>query len=143
MKTSESEVRLRRLRMFCVCGLLAAIGCGGLKVVPVSGKVTLDKKPLPGVVLSFNPDQAKGNAHRISATGRVGGNGQYEIYTDDGTKVRKGAPPGWYKVTLLTGMPGAPAVEVDGKYLDVARTPWSVEVVADPPAGAYDFDVTR
>ena len=122
---------------------MSLVGCGGLRVVPVSGKVTLDGKPLKGAVVSFNPDQAKGNNQRVSSTGRINGDGQYEIYTDDGSKVRKGAPLGWYKVTLLTGLPGSPPIEIDSKYLDMDKTPLSVEVVADPGPTAYDFKVTK
>ena len=143
MRISASEAGLRLLRGLWACGLIALVGCGGLRVVPVSGKVTLDGKPLKGAVVSFNPDQAKGNNQRVSSTGRINQDGQYEIYTDDGSKVRKGAPLGWYKVTFLTGLPGSAPVEIDSKYLDVGKTPLSVEVVADPEPNAYDFKVTK
>src|SRR5262245_20915339 len=120
--TVQSKVNLRLVPRIFVGVLFTALGCGGLHVVPVTGMVTLNDKPLKGAVVSFNPDHAKGNNLRVSSTGRIGGDGQYEIYTDDGSKVRKGAPPGWYKVTFMTGLPGTPPVEIDTRYLDVDKT---------------------
>jgi hypothetical protein len=139
----HSKISRRIGTAVLACALVTLVGCGGLRVVPVTGKVMLGDKPLAGAVVSFNPDQAKGNTHRVSSTGRIDKDGHYEIYTDDGSKVRKGAPPGWYKVTLMTGLPGAPALEIDGKYLDMEKTPFSVEVVEDPKPSAYDFTVTK
>lgn len=141
MKILGSRAGLRLLACACACALVTAVGCGGLKVVPVTGKVTLDGKALKGAVVQFNPDKSKGNDLRVSSTGRIGGDGRYELYTDDGSKVRKGAPVGWYKVTFLTGLPGAPAVDIDGKYLDVDKTPLSIEVIDGPKE--YDFALTK
>ncbi len=130
--------------VLCACWLSSLAGCGGgLKFVSVKGTATLDGKPLTGAVVSFNPDAAKGNKLRIACTGRITGDGSYEIYTDDGSKVRKGAPLGWYKVTLMTGLPGAPEIAVNPRYLDMDQTPFSIEVVADPPPGAYDLKVSK
>ena len=36
----------RLLGVLCAWGLIAVAGCGGTKVVPVSGMATLDGKPL-------------------------------------------------------------------------------------------------
>src|SRR5262245_22408109 len=127
MKTLGCRLGVRLWAGVCACGLLTAVGCGGIRVVPVAGKVTLNGKPLTGAVISFSPDKAEGNNQRVSSTGRIGGDGQYEICTDDGAKVRKGAPLGWYKITFLTGLPGAPAVDIDSKYLDIDKTPLSIE----------------
>jgi hypothetical protein len=35
--------------------LLCAAGCGGSNIVPVSGRVTLDDKPLPNATVHFHP----------------------------------------------------------------------------------------
>ena len=113
-------------------------------VVPVTGKIVMaDGKPLTGAVVSFNHDPAKGNTQRVSSTGRINADGQYEIYTDGGSKVRKRAPLEWYKVTLLTGLPGAPPIQIDSKYLDSDKTTLVVEVVDVPPPNAYNFTVTK
>jgi hypothetical protein len=136
-------MNLRVRRAILVCVLMAMVGCGGIRLVPVTGKATLNGKPLTGAVVYFNADPAKGNTHRVDSHGKIGADGQYEIYTDEGGKVRKGAPVGWYKVTFLTGLPGAPPVDLDGKYLDFDKTTLSIEVVDDPRAGAYDLPLIK
>ncbi len=143
MKRSNSRVSRGLLRGVWVCLVLPAVGCGGLRLVPVSGKATVDGKPLVGAVVTFNPDASKDNKLRVSCRGRVGGDGRYELYTDDGTNVRAGAPLGWYKVTLVTDLPGAPPIQVNARYTDMDKTPLSVEVVGEPAAGTYDLKVTK
>jgi hypothetical protein len=125
--------------------LLTVAGCGGLKLVPVSGKVTLDNKPVHGGGVSFIPDASKGNTARVSCVGRINAQGRYELTTTavKGSDSGKGAPLGWYKVTLLTTLPGAPEIKVHSKYLDPDKTPLSIEVVADPAPGAYDLKLTK
>src|SRR5436309_6111793 len=88
------------LGVLAAWGLLAAAGCGGLKVVPVSGTATLDGKPLAGFNVTFTPDATKGHEGRMDCQGRIGPDGQYSLRTDDSFKIYKGAPVGWYKVTL-------------------------------------------
>jgi hypothetical protein len=45
--------------------------------------------------------------------------------------------------TLITTLPGAPEITVDGRYLDPEQTPLSIEVVATPTPGAYDIQLAR
>ena len=54
---------MTRLRLLAAGGLLAAVvGCsGGPKFAPVSGVVTLDGKPYPKAVVSFQPVGTEGN----------------------------------------------------------------------------------
>ena len=59
-------------------------------------------------------------------------------------------PPGWYKVTLRCNLVGSPpvfpgqrAVEIDPKFLDVARTPISIEVLDTPAGGTFDLALTK
>lgn len=131
--------------ILCACGLLAGAGCGGLKLVPVSGKVTRDGQPLGGAAVSFVPDASKGNNVRVSCMGRVGSDGRYELTTNGVAKSEtgKGAPLGWYKVTLVTTLPGAPEIVVNPKYLDADKTPLSIEVVANPEADRYDLKLEK
>jgi hypothetical protein len=142
MNRAKPEWRLRLLQALCAGALLAVAGCGGFKVVPVSGKATLDGGPLTHGAVSFNPDPAKGNTARASCTGRLTGDGQYELYTDDGHRVVKGAPPGWYKVTALFPGEDKPP-PLNKKYLDFAKTDLSVEVVENPEPGRYDLKFTK
>jgi hypothetical protein len=133
----------RVLGVLGACGLVTTVGCGGLSVVPVAGKVTADGRPLARGVVSFNPDPAKGNHARVACTGRIQGGGQYELYTDDGSRVKKGAPVGWYKVTIAT-TPGDDApLPVHNKYLDFDQTDLAIEVTANAGPGAYDLKFTK
>jgi hypothetical protein len=129
---------LRVLAVLGVCGMLAALGCGGPTHVPVAGTATtVDGKPLAGLVISFNPDPAKGNHARVACMGRIGANGHYSLISDDGFKVTKGAQLGWYKVTLSS--PDDNLIPANKKYTDFRKTDLVVEVVSEPQPGAYDL----
>jgi hypothetical protein len=131
--------------ILCAWWLLAGAGCGGLKLVPVSGKVTRDGQSLSGAAVSFVPDASKGNNVRVSCMGRIGADGRYELTSNGITRSEtgKGAPPGWYKVTLVTTLPGAPEITVNPKYLDADKTPLSIEVVENPEPGRYDIKLEK
>ena len=144
MAISESKAHLGLLRGFCACGLITLVGCGGgLKMVPVTGKALIDGQPLTRGVVTFNPDPAKGNSARVACTSRIKGDGQYELYTDDGSHVQKGAPVGWYKVTIATTPGDEAPLPVNDKYTDFTRTDLVVEVVPNAAPGAYDLKFTR
>ena len=143
MKTSGADALPCLVRCLCACGLLAAVGCGGLKCVPVAGQATVDGRPLTRGVVTFNPDPAKGNNARVACTGRVQGDGRYELYTDDGSHVQMGAPPGWYKVTIATTPGDDDPLPVHNKYTDFTKTDLVIEVTTSPAPGAYDLKFTR
>jgi hypothetical protein len=136
------------LAVLCAFGLASLAGCG-VKRVPVSGTVTLDGQPLNAGVLVFTPDVAKGNKSNISCTSPVK-EGRYELQTHGVTRSDSGAgvPLGWYKVTLRILLestkkhPVAP-INVNPKYMNVDKTPLSVEVKDNPEPGAYDFQMTK
>jgi hypothetical protein len=144
MRPSAARFGLHLLKGFCACASITVLGCGGLKLVPVSGKARLDGHLLTRGVVSFNPDTTKGNNIRVACTGRIKGDGQYEIFTDDGSNVRKGAPLGWYKVTILAVTPGEDKLlPVNKRYTDPDTTDLSVEVVTNPEPGAYDLEFKK
>src|SRR4051812_13406743 len=65
--------------------------------LPVTGKVTLDGKPLTVGTVSFRPDVTRGNTSMHIPTGEIDAQGNYTLVT-----IRKnGAPPGWYKVLVF------------------------------------------
>jgi hypothetical protein len=136
-----SRAPLRVLGVVCAWAALTAAGCGGPRHVPVAGTATVDGKSLAGLVISFNPDPAKGNDARVSCIGRIGADGKYSLISDDGFKVTKGARLGWYKVTVSS--PDDGALPVNRKYTDFRQTDLLIEVVADPRPGAYDLQFTR
>lgn len=147
--SARSQPLSRRLRVglrvslspYLLVSLLA--GCGGMKVVPVAGKATIDGKPLSRGVVSLNPNPTKGNTARIAASSQLKGDGQYEIYTDDGSKVTKGAPVGWYKVTITAPGGDDRPLPVNIKFTDFNKTDLTVEVVASSAPGAYDLKFTK
>jgi hypothetical protein len=124
--------------------LLIVAGCGGLKLYPVAGTATLDGKPLAQCTVSFNADASKGNKHVISCYGRLDEQGRFQLKTSavKGSHGGTGAPLGWYKVTLITGLPGDPEIKVNPIFLDPYKSPVAVEVVENPEPGRYDVKFT-
>jgi len=140
--------------------LLGGIGCGKSEpLFPVSGKVMLKDAPLTAGIVTFVPDDSKGNKSKSSPTGTIGSDGSYTLKTDG----RAGAPAGHYKVIVNTETPGMggpmqvdpnkPAlvnpqggggVKLDPKYKDSTKTPLAKEVVTSgAAAGHYDLTVAQ
>jgi len=71
------------------CGFMASlmfvVGCGsGSRVVPVSGVVTLDSKPLPNAHVAFQPEATKGGTTPgIGSYGITDASGNYTLRTFD------------------------------------------------------------
>jgi hypothetical protein len=132
----------------CALTLLALglTGCGGAeeKLAPVGGTLTTSGGPVPGGNVTFYPDAAKGNTTAHQPAGLIAADGTFELFVPGG---RKGAPPGWYKVVVYAvddPQPGKPnRYFTHKKYSDPATTPLSVEVVAAPAPGRYDFKLDR
>src|SRR5688572_9363920 len=95
-----SIVSQRLMGILAAYALMTMAGCGGPKVVPVSGTAMVDGKPLSGFQLSFVPDEEKGHVAHIDCFGSIGPDGKYSLMTDDRYEQYDGAPPGWYKVTI-------------------------------------------
>jgi hypothetical protein len=129
-------------------GCFAFAGCGGFKCVPVAGTLTLDGKPIPGYGIAFIPDTTKGNTEHVGCFGLFDSQGRYQLKADGvkGSEHGTGAPLGWYKVVLVDGlesMKNLPRINIHPKFKDDSKTPLSVEVVANPEPGHYDFKVTN
>ncbi len=137
---------------------LLAVGCGGGdsglgKILAVSGKVTLDDRPLTAesTMVLFKPDAAKGNTSPFEPAGTVDPRGSYTLVT----KGRKGAPPGWYRVVVTATEPGndkpkgprhrrpVPRSLLPSKYGQASTTDLVIEVVENPRPGAYDLKLNR
>jgi hypothetical protein len=143
--------------------LAAALGCGdGPRLVPVSGKVTLDGKPLFHKSVYFHPQPG------------TPGNGAADVTKEDGsyrllyirsgaTKVFPGAPPGAYRVVIaeakiaakeapkgaeppgpepavIPTMPWRKRPVIPARYSNPETTPLSVEVSAG--GGTIDLELT-
>jgi hypothetical protein len=134
--------------LVAACGVLS--GCGGPAedLVPVTGQVTLDGKPLKVGSVSFRPDAARGNTSLHHPTSEIDAEGSYTLVSAG----KKGAPPSWYRVLVFADenvQPGTPAHPVAPRWLvpahytDEKTTPLSVEVVAGPAEGAYDLKLKK
>jgi hypothetical protein len=77
--------------------IVTLAGCGESSgrpsLVPVSGTVSLDDKPLSGAVVTFIP---AGSTPGGMVTARTGQDGQYTLKSRNGS----GAPPGEYRVVI-------------------------------------------
>lgn len=82
-----------------LCGLLlCGVGCGGPKFVPVSGKVTLDDKPLANATIGFYPLEVKEGAATFNSSGRTNENGEYTLSA--ALTKNKGAVVGKHRVSI-------------------------------------------
>jgi hypothetical protein len=130
--------------LLCLGLIVFPSGCGGAgsTLYPVQGTVKVDAKPLPRGSVAFHPDAKKGNESKKILGGDIV-DGAYKIYTDG----QPGAPPGWYKVTVVStsevdsAKPEAVKSYVHQLFSDPKTTTLSVEVTASPKAGAYDLTV--
>jgi len=85
-----------------VCAMLAGCGGSGYKLVPVSGKVTLNGKPVPDAHVSFEP-----RAVGPGCYGKTDGEGRFTLQSvlDD----KPGAVPGTHVVRITTAREGNPS----------------------------------
>lgn len=131
----------RLITCFCLSGLVAAAGCSGPKWVEVTGKATVDGKPLNSklITILFAPD--KDNPLKKIPAAAVDENGDFTITTGP----RGGVPVGWYKVHVhwdSKNAQGQPC-PVHWRFLEAGLTTISIEVVGNPQPGAYDLKFTR
>lgn len=132
----------RRQAAWCVAALVAAAaGCNRMNGrIPVTGRVTLDGKPLFGVVVRFypSPDTYGNGGYGVAdAAGR---------FTATTLQARPGLYPGSYSITLeyLDAFmpPGAEAarVKLPGGYANADGSPWKVTIAA--PRADLDLQAT-
>ena len=140
-------MRLSFVAQTCLLALVAmAGGCGSDRLVPVKGKVTVDGAPLTTGSLVFKPDAAKGNASKFDSSSEISADGSYSLYT----RQKEGAPPGWYKVSVVAQGPANPADPYSAqksliaeRYNNPEASGLEVEVTASPPAGGYDLKLAK
>jgi hypothetical protein len=106
----------------------------------------VDGKPLTTGSISFRPDKAKGNTTPYEPAGDIDAQGNYKLYTAITTDApREGAPPGWYKVAVISAEPGVYPPRkffLPPKYGDIETSSLTREVVEGAAPGAYDFDLS-
>jgi hypothetical protein len=94
-----------RACVLCAALAVALAGCGGgsYKTVPVSGRVTLDNKPLANAIITFVPEAATGvNDPTPSSVGITGEDGTYSLALNTDGKT-KGAVVGKHKIIIVVG----------------------------------------
>src|SRR4051794_1849999 len=142
--------------------LLCLVGCGGSgpKLVPVTGIVTLNGKPLEGAAVSFHPDPS--NKEGLPGEDTTGPQGNYKITT----KGRSGVVPGKYHIVVskllvdptkvneafkddpfMAQMSTGPEVGKDAAKIAALREKNTIEASFDrevpPEGGPQDLDVKR
>jgi hypothetical protein len=135
---------MSRVRFLAAGGLLAVLaGCsGGPDVAPVSGVVTLDGRPYPKAVVSFqpigtpeNPNPGRGSSAYTDEQGR------FVLRTDN---ERKGAVVGKHRVRIMTRGNDVVGQNTEGVGSSDA-TPSKREVDPIPPEwnalSTVEFDV--
>ncbi len=139
-----------------VAGFLVGCGESGPKLVPVTGTVTLNGKPLEGAVVSFQPDASMPGA--MPAEDVTGPDGNYKALT----KGRSGVVPGKYKVVVSKSLIDMTKVRPEFKddpfmaqlslgpnegKTTAQRNKEKIEGTFDrevpPEGGVQDFDVKR
>jgi hypothetical protein len=125
--------------------LLVGGGCAPYKVVPVSGRVTLDDQPLAGATVTFVPEAGAASANpKPSSVGVTGEDGRYTLALTSDAKTN-GAVACKHKVIILLGAQAA-AHDVEPtlhKQLP-AKYNRKSELECDVPAGGRndaDFDL--
>jgi hypothetical protein len=101
------------------CSIVFSIGClfllpgcgGGPKLVPVSGRVTLNEKPLANAYVTFAPMAGRGaNASGPGSVGKTDADGRYTLRVDPS---QPGAVVGRHRV-MITTLGGEEAERSDG-----------------------------
>jgi len=136
------------LRVLFACMLLVFVGCGGplFPMAPVSGRVTLDGKPLAGAHVGFEP---KRSGERLDAGpgsyGKTDAEGRFRLVSLEGDN---GAVIGTHRVWVRTfrgkeGPNGSVLIVMEEKIPPRYNSQTELTFVV-PPEGtdAANFDLT-
>ena len=119
---------IRRAWILFLLPLLAA-GCGGGSHAPVSGKVTLDNKPLANAAITFQPVASQGSeAAGLSSSAITDANGQFTLKCADG---KAGAVVGKHRVSITTLAVGADDSDAGGKARELVPRRYNVETTLE------------
>jgi len=88
-----------RIRFFMLLALLVVVTGCGKKPVPVSGRVTLDSKPLVNATVIFTPDTDEKNPG-AGSVGKTNANGEFKLRVNPGDL--DGAFVGKHKVSITS-----------------------------------------
>jgi hypothetical protein len=124
--------------------LLLAAGCSRSDIVPVSGRVTLDGKPLAGAVITFQPISDPNSDVRPASgsVGRTDAEGRYSLRLIEPECEGALAGPHIVTITTATARPGDDASRPQGEQAPKAWRDGSERF--EVPAGgttSADFDL--
>ncbi len=126
-----------------ICGAFFLAGCGTKQktvpkslgpLIPVQGKVTLSGKPVGGGFVTFYAIDF--DMKMVQPTGRIDAQGNYTL----ASLGEPGAPAGKYRATVYPDS-GDKSIDlaVDGHYQSSQKSPLTITVADNAPAGAYDL----
>lgn len=117
----------------CLLTALLLCGCNGesVEVVPVTGRVTLDGKPLAGARIRFQPERSGSPSY-----GTADQEGRYELGYKRG---QLGALIGWHAVQIERDGQNPSLRELPARYNEQSEL--RREVKADG-ANSFDFELT-
>jgi hypothetical protein len=129
-------------RLVTILCLLTFVGCH-TDVAPVSGRVTLDGRPLPDAVVTFQPKSSreKGEPAGTGSAGRTDDDGRYFLRLIQPDKA--GAVIGEHSVTISAVTGGSDEVPAKGRKLPKTWADGSKRFKV--PAGgtaAANFEIT-
>lgn len=142
-----------------IAGFLFTLGCGGPAMIPGTGSITLDGKPLAGVEIQFVPDPDKGPGGE-TATGQSDAKGGFTLKSN---RIQKdGIVAGVYRVvitdiqsvpdlTSTAALGTGPGVQGQGNgenpnriqpiYTDLKRTPLR-DIQVQPGSGPISLKLS-
>lgn len=143
MLRPQSPARRGGLLGFTLILAVAAAGCGGKKMYPVSGRVVFkdDGSPLAGGLVVFEPQDA---SIKESAKGDIRPDGTFELGTRSGSD---GVLEGKYRVLITPPLPpkrkeksvGPPMIHP--RYQKLETT--DLEVTVGPKTGPLRLEIDR
>ena len=116
-----------RVKLLLLLSLPVLAGCGtsAQPLVPVTGKLTLNGRPLKRATVVFTPDRTKG-ARGPQSFDVTADDGAFRLRTTEGI----GAVAGWHQITVAPPADDAELMALMEKFLDPDRSGLSREVKA-------------
>ena len=108
-----------RARLPLPLAALLALGCGGSRLATVSGKITLDKRPLANARITFQP--VEGMNPGVGSFAVADANGEYTLKPIDGKG--KGAVVGKHRVEVFLVKEGTNSRPEDDRQRPVNLVP--------------------
>ena len=132
----------QRLTWMWLLALLASGGCKQSNFVPVSGQVTLDGKPLAGVMVTFQPQSTQSGINGGGSSAKTDEGGHYTLRSM--IEDREGAVVGSHQVEIAAIVDASSDLDTGGRlpkakiYIPArynSKTELTMEV---PPGGKKD-----